>query len=151
MDPLRRPVRLCGLGEGRECRVDLTVRAGLQNPKLPIDNARRFLHVAHNTLRIGPVRVQEKGDYFGFRNKLGQQFEPLRVQFAAENSDARQVTAWPGQTGNEAGRDQVTATEEDNRNRRGCSFRGCYSGVPPTTITSTLRSTKSAANAGSRS
>jgi hypothetical protein len=77
------------VGEGHKCRVDLTVGAGLQNTKLPIDNACRFLHVTQQQLRVGPVRVQQKGDYFRLRNKLRQQVKPLRVQLTAENANAR--------------------------------------------------------------
>src|SRR5262249_12856023 len=45
------------------------------------------------------------------------------VQLSREKIDPRQVSAWPGEAGNKTKLDRVFADAEDDRDRRGRSFR----------------------------
>ena len=67
-------------------------------------------------------RINEQGDHAVLGYELGQQLESLGVKFALNEADSREVSVRPGETGDEACLDRV-ATDEDNRDRRGCIFR----------------------------
>jgi len=82
----------------------------------------RFLQVSDDVIGLRTVRVHEQGDYFGLRNQLAKQFEPLRVQLDEYTAEAREVTARSGETGDETVRDRV-ASREDDRDCSGGVFR----------------------------
>ncbi len=76
----------------------------------------------------------------------------LGVSSTVEDADAREVAARPGETGDQAGPDRVAAAAKTIGIVEVALFAASAAGVPPVaTITSTLRPTRSAANAGSRS
>ena len=114
------------LDEGaKAASISLSVLAFRMASRRPFARAASCMsRTTLSELDIG--RVHKQGDHLDVGNQLGQQLEPLGVKLAAENADARQVAARTGETGDEAGRDQVAATEEDDRDRRGCTFRRCY-------------------------
>ena len=140
------------LDEGSQGSVDLAFGAGLQDIELHPLRARRFLHVSHHALGNRIVRVHEQGDQRGLGNQLGEQLEPLRVQLGAENAESREVTARPRETG-----DQPAATGSPPPKKTiGIVEVALFAAemtatAPLATITSTLRSTRLPASAGSRS
>ena len=138
--------------EGGEGGVDLAFGGGLQDRELhPLARAASCTsRMMRSARRI--VRVHQQGDHPGLGNQLGQQLKPLGRQLAGEIAEAGEVAARPGETGDQAGLDRVAAADEDDRDRRGRAFRRqCRKRAAGVTITSTLRPTRSAANAGSRS
>jgi hypothetical protein len=56
-------------------------------------------------------------------NQLGQQLEPLWHQLGRHDGDAREVAARSGESGDKTRLDRVGANDEDDRDRRGCTFR----------------------------
>jgi hypothetical protein len=71
--------------------------------------ARGFLHVSDHGLDTRVVRVDEQSERAGLGNQLGKQLEPLGHQLQAADGEARQVAAWPGETGDQAELDRVGA------------------------------------------
>ena len=99
----------------------------------------------------GVVRVHEQGNNLGLGNQLGYQLEPLEVQLGGEVAEAGQVAAGSGETGDQAGRDRIADTGEDDRDRRGCAFRRQCRTPGGSHDHSNLAADGSVANAGSRS
>src|SRR5262249_45973955 len=138
-----------GLRWGGECGVDLAFAASLQNLELNALRARRFLHVSDHALG---TRVREQRNHPGSGNQLGEQLKPLGHQLRRDRGDAREVAARQGEAC-----DQAALTGSPPRMETigivEVAFLAASTGASPpvTAITSTLRATRSAANAGSRS
>ena len=111
------------LDEGGEGGVDLAFGADFQDMELHSLHARRFLYVSHYLLDSRIVRAQEQGDHPSLGNQLPQHLKPLGILLDDEEADAREVTARPGQTGDQTLPDHVFAGDEDDWDRRGCVFR----------------------------
>jgi hypothetical protein len=77
---------------------------------------------------------------------------PKRLELLSELVPRAGVIALLVNPNDQAVPDRVGADREDDRDRRGRRFRRSAEGMPPpAAIRSTLRPTRSAANAGSRS
>jgi hypothetical protein len=112
------------LDEACESGVDLAFGAGLQDRELHPLGARRFLYVSYHALgKTRVALVYQQGDHPGLGNQLGKQFKPLGRQLGDHECHAGEVAAWPGKSGDQAGRDRVAAAAENDRDRRGCVFR----------------------------
>ena len=141
------------LDEGRQSRVDLVFRAGLQDGEPPPVRARRFLHVAYDALR----KSNWSGSQAGRSPGPG---EPARTAVGAAWVSARgakmlkPVRLPPGRA-RLATRPAATRSPPPKKTIgivEVASFAAAVPRQPPlATITSTLRLTRSAANAGSRS
>ena len=141
------------LDEGREGGVDLAFGAGLQDgepharSRAPLPAMSRMTRSA-NSNSFG---FTSKAITWHVRNQLGQQFEPLGRQLGAKM--LKPVRLPPGRARLAT---RPAATGRRHRRRRSGSSRlhlwPPLSATPAlATITSTLRPTKSAANAGNRS
>jgi hypothetical protein len=75
-------------------------------------------------MRSALAPFHQQGDHPSTRNQLGQQLKPLGRQLFECKVDPREVTAWPGEAGDQPVRDRVGPTPEDDRDRRGRTFRG---------------------------
>jgi len=111
------------LDEGCESGVDFTFGAGLQDMELHLLCAGRSLHFSRRALGRRIVWVREQGDHPRLGNQLGKQLKQLGCQIGGDVAEARQVAAWPGETGHETNPDRIADGSEDNRDRRGCVFR----------------------------
>ena len=67
-------------------------------------------------------RIDQHGNPNGLGHQLVQKCQPLRIQLSREKIDPRQVSARPGEAGDETELDRVFADAEDDRDRRGRSF-----------------------------
>src|SRR5262249_15228110 len=108
-------------------RVDLTAGAGVEDldsqPHLA-PRGFRFFHLKLRARRIG--RIDENGDTGHCGHQLAQKFQPLGHQFAHDEIDSGEVTARPGEAGNESELDRVVRDRKHDRN--GCGRRlGCES------------------------
>ena len=75
------------------------------------------LGVGREARRTQPGGVYEHGDVPCTRNKLMQQFEPLRCQFAGKDSDPGDISSRPVETRNETKPDWIIAVQENDRDR----------------------------------
>jgi hypothetical protein len=96
-------------------------------------------------------RIDEKRHCLCVRDKLMQQFQPLRRNFYAQLGHARYVAARPAEARNKAKLDRVGAQFKDDRDGCGRCLRRKRARVVVAAITATWRRTRSAANAGNRS
>src|SRR4051794_6357664 len=99
-------------GEG-ESTVNLGFGAGFNDENLHSPRVCCLLHVSDLGLETWIVWVHEKGNPCSLRNQLGKQLESFRHHLENHNADASQVTARPGKTVDQTGRDQVNASDED--------------------------------------
>src|SRR6266704_2799049 len=86
--------------------------------------ARRFLHVSDHAVGTSSVgRVHKQRKLTGLGNQFGKQFEALGQQLDADDADAREVAARPGEGGDKTGPDRVAYEEDDWDNRGGTLCR----------------------------
>ena len=111
------------LHKGGECGVELALSIGPQDEELHSLRARRFLHRSDLALGSRVVRVHEQGKQADLGNQLEKQFEPLGYQLDPHQADPREISAWPGDTGDQAVLGRVGADYEDEGDRRGRSLR----------------------------
>src|SRR6266404_3251199 len=135
------------LGEGRESRVDLGLGTGLQDMELHPLRPRRFLDASYHILGIGR---------FGFTNRAitlawGTSWESRssRLGFSSGDMMLMPVRLPPGRA-RPATRPNATRLPPPKKTIGTVEvafFAACIPGVLLVTITSTLRPTRSAANA----
>src|SRR5262245_24688379 len=118
----------CALGDHRlESRVYLSRRAGLQDGELPRGGTLRLTQLFHLCIEIRIVGVEQRGNGRGWRSKVKQQAQPLRLQFGRKNIYSRDIPTWPIEAGNETVTNRVIRAREDDRYSRGgclcCSDR----------------------------
>src|SRR6516165_5968756 len=115
--------------ESSEGSLDLAPGAGVEDLNLQCHctGGFRYLSYALGTSDIG--RIDQHGNPNGLRHQLVQKCQPLRTQLSCEKIDAGQVSARPGEAGDETELDGVFADAEDDRDRRGRSFGGKRSSV----------------------
>jgi hypothetical protein len=111
------------LDEDCEGGVHLAFGASPQDMELEPLVARRFPHVSDYALGIRIARIHKQCNHAGLGNQLGHQLEPLRVQLAGEDAEAREVAPRSGETGDQAAPDRVGVAGEDDWDRRGPVFR----------------------------
>jgi hypothetical protein len=104
-----------------EGRIDLAAGLGIEDLDLQPLGCRGRLHVALRPfIDRASRRVDEHGDPSCARHEFAQQFQPLCSQLAAEEINARQVAAWPGETGDKTTSDRVVSHIEDDGDRSRC-------------------------------
>src|SRR5262249_3943982 len=115
--------------EGGEGRLDLAPGAGVEDLDLQAHctSSFRYLSYALGTCDIG--RIDQHGNPNGLGHQFLQKCHPLRTQLSCEKIDAGQVSARPGEAGDETELDGVFADAEDDRDRRGRGFGGKRSSV----------------------
>src|SRR3954465_513653 len=126
--------------------------------------SRCFLHLLNDALGIRAARVYQQGDHSSPRNQLSQQLKPLSRHLSGEHDDAREVAARPGEAGGAPrpppGRARLAPSPSPTGSAPPLKtigivevalFAASAAGGLFATIKSTLRPTRSAANAGSRS
>jgi hypothetical protein len=91
--------------------------------KLQREGTRCLLQLFQLRIGSGTGRVEENGDKRARGDRLVQNFQPLRRDLHVQARHAREITARPGQAGNEADRDRVGTHLEDDRDARGGRFR----------------------------
>src|SRR6266566_4469433 len=130
--------------KGCESGADLAFDTGLQDRELHRLCTRHILHVSNDALGTWTVRVHEQGDHLGVGNQLGKQLEPLGRKPVRLPPGRARVATSPAPTGSAATK-TIGIVEV-------AFFAANAEEAPPlVAITSTLRLTRSAANAGSRS
>jgi hypothetical protein len=106
-----------------EHRIEVVFGAGIQHMQLQPERAGRRQHLTRGGLGNGGIaRVDQQRHDARRWKQLVQQFQPLRRDFH-RLGHARDVAAWPVQTGDEAELDRIGAGFEHDRNGRGRRLR----------------------------
>ena len=110
--------------EGGEGRLDLAAGARVEDLNLQshCTGVFRYISYALGTCDIGGI--DQHGNPNGLGHQLVQKCQPLRSQLIREKIDPCQVSARPGEAGDETELDGVFADAEDDRDRRGDSLCG---------------------------
>jgi hypothetical protein len=80
-------------GDDGKGSIDLAFISGFDNDQLLAERSRCGLRVAAVEIRDCVVGIYEKGDRFGFRKELAQQFKPLGYEHFAQRGNAGDVSS----------------------------------------------------------
>jgi hypothetical protein len=105
-------------GEGRECGLDVIVRANIDNGEPLADRLRSRFQVVSFRHSVG-TRGHKNGNGRRGGHQLAQQFQSLRAQPSGEKTHACDVPARPVEACDKAVPDRVAPGGEDDRHRRG--------------------------------
>src|SRR5450759_4386214 len=100
-------------GEGR---VNSWLGAGFHNQNLLSERVRGNIHVSYFRFGIWIGRVYKDSDHRGFRNKLVQKSQLLRLHCEAKNAHARYISARTVETLYDTKIDGISADREYYRN-----------------------------------
>jgi hypothetical protein len=107
---------------GREGRIDLAARVGVEHLDLKPDSARGRFHVSQRSLGIRGIRRIDKHSHTNRSGyQLTQEFQPLCHQLRRDKIEPCQVAARQGEAGNKTKPDRVVANSEGDGDR--CSGR----------------------------
>src|SRR5262245_1400312 len=113
---------LLQLGQLCEGFIEVVFGAGIKDMKLQPEVAGRALHICKlNILRI--IGVDHVPNELCLGDQLVQQFQALRRYLNVQLGHARDVAAWPIQSGDQAELYRVTAYFEDDWNGSSCRLR----------------------------
>ena len=88
--------------------------------KLQPEDTRGLLRLSCIGLGVRIARVYEHADHGGVGLGFVQHLQPDRRRGGGKEAHARHIAARPGEAGDEAKLDRVTADGEDDGNRCGC-------------------------------
>src|SRR5262249_6224437 len=110
----------CDSGEDR---LDFPAVAGVEGLDLQSDGAGSFRYIPQHGFGDRSIgRIDQHGNASGFGHQLVQQPQPFGHHLGREKIDPRQVSARPGEAGDQTKLDRVVADAEDDRDRRGRGF-----------------------------
>ena len=103
-----------------ESCIDFTAVAGVEDLDLQAHGAGGGFDASYCGLDVHRVgRIDEDGNTSGCGHQLAQEFQALCRQLDREKIDPRQVSARPGEAGDQPELERVGSDEEDDRDRRG--------------------------------
>src|SRR6266496_2173705 len=114
------------LDKGRKRRLEVAVAPCFHIDNLPPHGTRcrEYFTCLPLLLDRGLSRIDEIADGPRLRSHVEQETKPLRPEFGGNESDARDITAWTIETGDETESDRIDADRDDDGYDRGGGLRG---------------------------